>query len=109
MGSFLLSAFAALGIQLAGAHPPQFDQLPVQIKIRHADPWLIAALLNGENPLSPEMSVTYGLPGFGGGPGGGQGGGQQGQNRGGGQSLIKGGRIIINPADNSIWFIPDKP
>jgi hypothetical protein len=69
---------------------------PIKIPVRHADPWMIKALLEGMAVQSPEMSS---LPGF-------QGLGQNAGNAVG--SFIRGGRLVVNPTDNSLWFFPDR-
>ncbi len=69
---------------------------PRRIPIRHADPWMVKALLEGMAVRSPEMST---MPGF-------QGLGQNAANAVG--SLVKGGRLVVNPTDNSLWFFPDR-
>jgi hypothetical protein len=69
---------------------------PVRIPIRHADPWMVKALLEGIAVKSPEMST---LPGF-------QGLGQNAANAAGG--FLRGGSLRVNPTDNSLWFFPDR-
>ena len=69
---------------------------PIRIPVRHADPWMIKALLEGVAVTAPEMST---LPGF-------QGLGQNAANAVG--SFIRGGRLVVNPTDNSLWFFPDR-
>lgn len=88
-----------LGCSIAQASQvpvPSQSLLPIRIPISHADPYLIMALLRGESPLSPELSAIPGFMGLG-------------QPAAGGRSLIEGGRILFNPTDNSIWFVPDRP
>lgn len=83
-------AVAALGFA-------QTAVTPVKIKVRHADPWMLVALLQGQPVISPEISTLMGFmgmpappqtPGFG--------------------NLFPAGRVFVNPTDNSIWFVPEK-
>lgn len=89
-----LASLALLGsLLLAGQSE---EPRPIKFQIRHADPWMIAALLQGQPVSQPEISTLFGFlapppPPV--------------NNVG---SLLPPGRIIINPADNTIWFIPDK-
>lgn len=69
---------------------------PFKIPVRHADPWKIKALLEGIAVNAPEIST---LPGF-------QGFGQNAANAAG--SFLRGGRLVVNPTDNSLWFFPDR-
>lgn len=87
----VLLAFGAA--TLASAQKPA--PTPVKIKVRHGDPWAIAALLQGQPLSQPEISTVLGFMGVPTPPVTGVG------------SLIQNGRIIINPADNSIYFTPD--
>jgi len=62
------------------------------VHVQHADPYLLVALLMGMSPTQPEISTAGGqLP--------------QGQ---GGMWLIPEGKLIVNPTDNSIIYIPKK-
>lgn len=74
------------------ALPPSSD--PIRIEVRHADPYLIVALLKGLQPPFPELSTLgvfgYQLP--------------QDETR---NPFVR-GLLIVNPADNSILFFPDQ-
>ena len=62
------------------------------VHVQHADPYLLVALLMGLSPVSPEISTAGGpMP--------------QGQT---GNWLIPEGKLIVNPTDNSIIYIPKK-
>lgn len=127
-----LAAIALVGLAAVTAFGQGVPQLrvkrqPVQIKIRHADPWAVKTLLEGGDLRHPELSTILALmgggPGGGGagapggaggaggqGQGGGRGAGQPGQGGQGGSGtspLFPGGKFIVNPGDNSLWFIPD--
>lgn len=93
MVSRLSLSFAGV-ILLAGLSSAQ-EIRPFRIPIRHADPWMIKALLEGMPVRSPEMSTQ---PGF-------QGVGQAANTA---ASLLKSGRLVVNPTDNSLWFYPDR-
>jgi hypothetical protein len=75
---------------------PTASKEPYQIRVRHADPWAIKAMLEGQSIVSPEMSTLFAFFGM-----------PQNtmQNV---NSLITGGKLIVNPTDNSIWFFPDR-
>lgn len=87
-----LTALAVLAV--AGA--AFADRTPVRLPIRHADPWLVKAMLEGIQIRTPEMSS---LPGFA---------GLMAGAANGAQGFIKNGFLMVNPTDNSLWFIPDK-
>ncbi|MBC8066138.1 MAG: hypothetical protein H7Y17_15000, partial [Chlorobia bacterium] len=86
---------------------------------RHADPWAVKVLLEGGDLRHPELSTILALMGGGGqgGLGGGRGAGGQGQGGQGGlggpgggngtSPLFPDGKFIVNPGDNSLWFIPN--
>jgi hypothetical protein len=129
-----LAAFITISMLAVGAYAqgvPQFRlrPQPIQIKIRHADPWAVKTLLEGGELRAPELSTILALMGGTGGQGGqggqgGAGGGRGGAGGAGGRGgaggaaggqggdgrspLFPGGRFIINPGDNSLWFIPDQ-
>lgn len=87
----------ALALSFAGVTAMAGDvPAPVKIPIRHADPWMVKAMLEGMAVRSPEMST---LPGF-------QGLGQNTANA--LSTFIRGGRLVVNPTDNSLWFFPDR-
>lgn len=80
---------------LLGAAPAQdlIGGKVIRIRVNHADPWFIVAMLEGWNPMSPELSTIFnaiGAPQAG-----------TALNR-----LFK-GKFIVNPTDNSILFFPD--
>jgi len=94
-------ALIALGIALMPFAFGQGSQVkvrrqPVQIRVRHADPWAIKALLEGQSITAPELSTVLALMGM-----------PAGATQGSGKPLFDDGKFIINPADNSLWFIPD--
>ena len=68
---------------------------PVRIQVRHADPWMIKSLLEGGQIQSPELSTILALMG-----------GQPPQGNG-SNSLVTDGKLMVNPTDNSLWFIPN--
>jgi hypothetical protein len=96
---------------------------PVRFPVRHADPWTIKMLLEGMQVRQPENGTLGFGAGFGGGMAGGFGGGA-GAGFGGGQAggggamggaaggargvLPPGGYLIVNPTDNSLWWIPER-
>lgn len=121
----LISLAAVTGFS-QGVPQLRVKRQPIQIKIRHADPWAVKTLLEGGELRHPELSTILAL--MGGGTGGGAGapggaGGAGGQGQGGGRGtgqpgqggqggngtspLFPGGKFIVNPGDNSLWFIPD--
>jgi hypothetical protein len=67
---------------------------PIRIPVEHADPYLVVALLTGQQVRMPEIGTA--APWFGPPP--------QAQGRGVGPE----GTYIVNPTDNSILFIPKK-
>lgn len=70
--------------------------IPVRIQVYHADPYLIVSLLEGRQVPFPEMS-TLAIFRFQ--P---RQGGQQ------GQGFYPEGTFIVNPTDNSIWYLPKR-
>jgi len=89
----ILAATAAM----ATAQIPRITvrRQPIRIQIRHADPWAIKIMLEGGQIQSPELSTILALMG-----------GQPPQSNG-GNSLYPDGKFLVNPADNSLWFIPN--
>lgn len=79
---------------------PTIRRQPVQIRVRHADPWAIKALLEGQSITAPEISTILALMGM---PQQAQ---QSAQNA--GKALFDDGTFIVNPGDNSLWFIPNR-
>lgn len=119
-----IALMGLIAVSAVGQVVPQLriKRQPVQIRIRHADPWAVKTLLEGGELRHPELSTILAL--MGGGPGGGgagapggagqgggrgQGAGQPGQAGSGASPLFPGGKFIVNPGDNSLWFIPDSP
>lgn len=91
-----LSAGTLLAAQVPGA--PQIPNQPrraIRIPVRHADPWFLKAILEGQPLVSPELSTIMGL--FGAPP---QAAGQV-------NGLLRNGTLLVNPNDNSLWFYPD--
>lgn len=74
---------------------PQRTPVPIRMEIRHADPWFVKAMLEGRGVVSPELSTVFGFLGFPPSTGDTV------------NSLFKGGRLVVNPTDNSLWFFPD--
>jgi hypothetical protein len=70
---------------------------PVRLAVRHADPWFVKAMLEGRQIWTPELSTIVGFMGWP--PEIGQG----------ANAFFQGGRLIVNPMDNSLWFYPDAP
>lgn len=89
-----LVLFASVGF--AQDLPKQDSPKPFRIKIRHADPWFVKGMLEGRPLVSPEMSSILGGIGF---PEG-------------AVNMIsrafENGKFIVNPTDNSIWWIPNR-
>jgi hypothetical protein len=91
-----MKALATLSLLLtAGLAAAQVQ--PVRIQIRHADPWLVKAMLEGLMVRSPEISSVIAI------------GGPNPITNGTGTPLIPNGTFMVNPADNSLWFIPNPP
>lgn len=89
------------GSSLAAAQLPQGSspnlsaKRPVRIPIRHADPWVVKAMVEGQTIWMPEMSTIFGL--FGAPP----------QAAAPVNGLFTGGKFLVNPTDNSLWWYPD--
>ncbi|KAA0225984.1 MAG: hypothetical protein HND42_09295 [Armatimonadetes bacterium] len=96
MGS-LLALSLALGLSWTQGGPlpdlPRSSE-PIRIEVRHADPYLIVALLKGLQPPFPELS-TLGIFGY-----------QFPLNE--SRNPFVRGLLIVNPADNSILFFPER-
>lgn len=69
--------------------------VPVRLQILHADPWFVKGMLEGQQLVSPELSTIFGFMGFPEGTGNAING------------LFTGGKLLVNPTDNSLWFFPD--
>ena len=82
------------GVQVLSKHRKAY-----RMPVRSANPWFIKAMLEGESVVSPEftfVSQIFGLPrSFGQSVGNAM------------NSLVKDGKLIVNPTDNSLWFSPD--
>ncbi len=65
-----------------------------RIPVRHADPWMIKAMMEGRPIAAPELSASIGI------------GGMVGQMISAVGSLIQNGVLIVNPTDNSLWWLP---
>jgi hypothetical protein len=68
----------------------------VRIPVRHADPWMVKAMLEGLAVRTPEISTTGGLQGLGG------------QAANAAATFLRNGRLMVNPTDNSLWYIPNR-
>ena len=91
---------ALVCILLAGICSAQVPVLrirkqPVRIPVRHADPWAVKTMLEGGQLQFPELSTILALMG------------RAPPASSGGTSLIEDGKLVVNPADNSLWFIPN--
>lgn len=95
MKSILLICLALASIGAVAQEAPKRSREPFRIRVRHADPWFVKAMLEGVAVSQPELSS---IPGF-------QGIGQAATN--GVRGLLSGGKLIVNPTDNSLWFYPD--
>ena len=98
---FSLSVLAlSIGSSLAAAIPHQQEpplpaRRPIRIPVRSADPWFIKFALEGQRLVSPELSTLFFLMGA-----------PQGAANG-VNSLLEGGKLLVNPTDNSLWWYPD--
>jgi len=97
---FSLSVFAlSLGSVSAAAIPQQQPPLPakhpIRIPVRSADPWFIKFALEGQKLVSPELSTLFFLMGAPQGTGSAV------------NTLFDGGKLLVNPTDNSLWWYPD--
>lgn len=92
----VIGIIAAIGGQTLYGPIEAFSQgRPARYQVQHADPYLIVMLLTGQSPRMPEISTAamfFGMP----------------QQQQGGNWLIPEGTLIVNPADNSIWYVPKK-
>ena len=95
--SLLVLGVASAWSAVAPQNPqgPLPNRRPVRIPIRHADPWVVKMMVEGQPVVMPEMSTIFGL--FGAPP---QAGGQM-------NGLFSGGHFLVNPTDNSLWWYPD--
>jgi len=65
----------------------------IKIRVNHADPWFIVAMLEGWNVTSPELSTLFGALGA--------------PQAGTALNRLFKGKFVVNPTDNSILFFPD--
>src|SRR5688572_28338913 len=97
-----LTMLALAGLSVMGSAQGMLDDLseatrPIRIRVRHADPWAVKAMLEGMQITSPEISTVMAIIGA-----------PQGMLQGTGKPWFANGKLIVNPTDNSIWFFPDK-
>lgn len=83
-------ALAALPFSVASA-----DATPFRIPVRHADPWMVKAMLEGIPVRSPEMSAMPGFQGLG-------------QATNAAVAFLQNGKLVVNPTDNSLWYFPNR-
>ena len=95
MNMKLLTTILALGAVAIGLsqQAPQAFRIPV----RHADPWMIKAMLEGQAVRSPELSCAVGIGGLGAAV-------IAAINATG--SILRDGILVVNAADNSLWWMP---
>lgn len=89
----------ALAAQSLPSQVPGASRRPIRIPIRHADPWFVKYALEGRSLVSPELSTIFNLMGAGGQAGS--------QAAGSVNGLLEGGKLVVNPTDNSLWWFPD--
>jgi hypothetical protein len=89
----LLALAATTGV--LAQQPSGFRPQAYRIPVRHADPWAIKFLLEGRDLVSPEISTVFAFMGVPPAAGDAING------------LVRNGRLIVNPIDNSLWFYPD--
>ncbi|RYG16829.1 hypothetical protein EON82_24570 [bacterium] len=92
MRPLVLAAFTVLSAAALGQTSPR----PIRIAVRHADPYAIKAMLEGQPIVSPEISTLLG---------------RMGQPAAAGavaaaSNLLMGGVLFVNPTDNSLWWYP---
>ncbi len=89
--SFMMGWLAGLVVFSGLLKPPMWGVQ--RFEVFHADPYVVVMLLVGQSPPYPEVSTVMG-----------------------GRAFLAGegdlggvrGRFVVNPADNSIWFIPSR-
>jgi hypothetical protein len=90
-------ALLAIGLTLlllkVGAAQDVIAGKVIKIRVNHADPWFIVAMLEGWNVTSPELSTVFGALGA--------------PQAGTALNKLFKGKFIVNPTDNSILFFPD--
>jgi hypothetical protein len=93
-----LGIFIALAAQGYSQVRPLGDSGVMRVRLMHADPWAVKALLQGTPFNQPELSTILGFAGV------------PDKDSDLIQSLFGGkGRLVVNPTDNSLLFFPDKP
>jgi hypothetical protein len=92
---FLSAGVGAASAAQTPAVPASSVRQALRIPVRHADPWFIKFALEGQPLVSPELSTIFGL--FGAPP----------QSASQVNGLLRGGKLIVNPTDNSLWWYPD--
>jgi len=85
-----------LGALFIASSQAQDPRVPFKVQIHHADPWAVKAMLEGMAITTPEISSLPGFRGVAAAAG-------NAANR-----LLKSGRLVVNPTDNSLWLFPDK-
>lgn len=92
-----LAIVAVCSVAICGAQgeQPKARRQAVQLRVRHADPWAVKALMEGQQIMSPEISTILNLMGM------------PPQMSQGANGLFNDGKFIVNPADNSLWFFPN--
>lgn len=93
MRSFLAAALALLSVSAFALGPR-----PIRIPVRHADPWAIKAMMEGQPIISPEISTIFLLMGQ-------QGAGMAAATNA-ASNLLMDGILFVNPTDNSLWWYP---
>jgi hypothetical protein len=98
-GIFLVAGLALAGAACGQALPVRDEtRRPVRIPIRYADPYAVRAMIEGVAISSPEMSTLALLMGTPAGP-----------PVAAGIGFLRSGRLMVNPTDNSLWWIPGPP
>jgi hypothetical protein len=92
---FALVTIAVAAASVAAAQTPAIHAEPFQLKIRHADPYMVKFMIEGRPIMQPEIGALMALGGM---PNVGQA----------VNSLIKSGHLVVNPTDNSLWWFPDR-
>jgi hypothetical protein len=91
--TLLLALLASL--TFAQVPPPKQEPRFIRIPVFHADPYLIVALLEGRQVMQPEISSLLDFVGFPPATGNTL------------MNIFGKGKLIVNPTDNSIIFIPE--
>ena len=94
VAALLVLSLLTVSVFAQGVPQLRLRRQPVRIQVRHADPWAIKTLLEGGQLQSPELSTILALMG------------SAPPANGNGTPLFPDGKFIVNPADNSLWFIP---